>query len=90
VLAATEVVTNALVHGAPPVDARVWTAERRMLVTVADAGPGPRSRLVGLRPVRTPTGGLGLWIAHQACAHVDLRHEQGRFTVRLVAGSPEP
>ncbi|GAA3304765.1 sensor histidine kinase [Dactylosporangium vinaceum] len=90
VLAATEVVTNALVHGAPPVDARVWAAERRVLVTVADAGPGPRSPLVGLRPVRTPTGGLGLWIAHQICAHVDLRHEQGRFTVRLLAGSPEP
>ncbi|MFI5915835.1 anti-sigma factor RsbA family regulatory protein [Dactylosporangium sp. NPDC051541] len=90
VLAATEVVTNALVHGAPPVDARVWTAERRVLVTVADAGPGPRSRLAGIRPVRTPTGGLGLWIAHQSCAHVDLRHEEGRFTVRLLAGSPEP
>ncbi|WP_433219118.1 anti-sigma factor RsbA family regulatory protein [Dactylosporangium sp. CS-047395] len=90
VLAATEVVTNALVHGAPPVEVRVWTAERRILVLVADAGPGPRNPVVGLRPVRTPTGGLGLWIAHQICAHVDLRHERGQFTVRLVAGQPDP
>jgi anti-sigma regulatory factor (Ser/Thr protein kinase) len=88
VLAATEVVTNAIVHGAPPVEVRLWTAAHRMLVEVADAGPGPRDPAVGLRPVRSATGGLGLWIAHQACAHVDLRREPGRFSVRLVAGRP--
>ncbi|MER7273190.1 sensor histidine kinase [Dactylosporangium sp. NPDC000244] len=88
-LAANEVVTNAIVHGVPPVEVRVWTAERRILVQVSDAGPGPRDPLVGLRPVRSATGGLGLWIAHQTCAYVDLRQEHGRFTVRLVAGRPE-
>ncbi|WP_426511859.1 anti-sigma factor RsbA family regulatory protein [Dactylosporangium sp. McL0621] len=88
VLAATEVVTNAIVHGAPPVEVRVWTAEHRILVEVADAGPGPRDPVAGLRPVPSATGGLGLWIAHQVCAHVDLRREHGRFTVRLVAGRP--
>jgi anti-sigma regulatory factor (Ser/Thr protein kinase) len=89
VLAANKVVTNGIVHGVPPVEVRLWTAERRILVIVTDAGPGPQDPTVGLRPVRSATGGLGLWIAHQACSHVTLCHEKNRFTVRLVAGRPE-
>ncbi|WP_238008467.1 sensor histidine kinase [Dactylosporangium sp. AC04546] len=89
-LAATEAVTNAMIHGAAPVDVRLWAAERRMVVTVTDRGRGPQDPLVGLRPTGATLGGLGLWIAHQVCAHVALEFAGAAFTVRLVAGEPVP
>lgn len=36
----SNLVTNALRHGAPPVDVRVWVQEGRLTIAVADSGPG--------------------------------------------------
>lgn len=93
VLAATEAITNAMVHGRPPVRVRMWTAPHRMLVAVTDRGPGPANPFAGLTPVyatHTGQGGLGLWLAHQMCSYVSFRHEPEGFTIRLFAGAPHP
>ena len=89
VIAVSETVTNAMRHGRPPVRMRVWVAEERMLVSVTDAGPGPRDPMAGLLP-RTdrPAGGLGLWITHQACSHVSFEQQPDGYTVWLTAGDP--
>jgi anti-sigma regulatory factor (Ser/Thr protein kinase) len=87
-LAVSEVVTNARLHGAGPVDVRGWAGDDRVVVTVRDRGPGPGDPFVGFLPRRDRPGGLGLWMAHQACSRVAFLHEDDGFTVRLTAEVP--
>ena len=86
VLALSEVVTNAVVHGAAPVTVRAWPDEGRMHVTVTDTGPGPDDPFVGLlhRPGPESIGGHGLWFAHQLCHQVTMARHASGFTVRLT------
>jgi anti-sigma regulatory factor (Ser/Thr protein kinase) len=88
VLSISEIVTNARLYGQAPVTLRLWRGSGRMVVTVGDAGPGPKDPMAGLMPVSGDApGGLGLWIAHQSCAHVSLHRGAEGFTIRLTAGS---
>ena len=89
-LAVSEVVTNATLHGDEPVDIRGWAAPDRVVVTVEDHGPGPDDPFVGLLPRRDGPGGLGMWIAYQACTRMALLPGPDSFTVRLTAGTPPP
>ncbi|MFF5229696.1 anti-sigma factor RsbA family regulatory protein [Dactylosporangium sp. NPDC000521] len=84
VMSVSEVVTNALIHGRPPVCMRAWVRPGRIVVTVTDSGPGPADPAAGLMPAGGP-GGLGLWLAHQMCAYVSLRRGPDGFTIRLIA-----
>jgi anti-sigma regulatory factor (Ser/Thr protein kinase) len=84
-IATSETVTNAAMHGQPPVSVRAWAAGPRMLVVVNDRGPGPDDPYLGLSPTASAlegNGGFGLWLAHQL---VDVTYEHGAdgFTVRL-------
>ena len=85
--AVSEVVTNAGLHGEPPVHVRGWATEHEIVITVTDSGDGPSDPEVGLRPaLRDPgMGGFGLWLAHQMCSDVTMGCHQAGFTVRLVA-----
>ena len=56
VLATHEVVSNAHLHGRPPVVLRLWVLPGRLTVTVTDTGPGPTDPFVGLLPPDTPNG----------------------------------
>ncbi|MCE3552503.1 MEDS domain-containing protein [Pseudonocardia sp. RS11V-5] len=86
VLALSEVVDNAWVHGVPPVRVALWTGERTV-VTVTDTGPGPSDPYAGLLPAKgSATAGLGLWMAHQLDREVTLHRGAGGFTVRMTAG----
>ncbi|WP_431877757.1 anti-sigma factor RsbA family regulatory protein [Amycolatopsis sacchari] len=87
-VAVSEVVTNSLEHGLPPVRLRCWSTRERCVVTVADGGHGPEDPFAGLLPAaKAPHGGLGLWLAHQLCDHVTFgRGRDGEFVVRLTAG----
>ncbi len=87
-LGVSEAVTNAMIHGRAPVTLRAWTAARRVVVTVTDAGTGPRAPYAGLLPADRPagSGGLGLWISHQVCAFVGMHRGLNGFTIRLIAG----
>ncbi|GAA2478630.1 ATP-binding protein [Winogradskya humida] len=88
-VAVSETVTNAMKHGRPPVRVRAWTAPGRMVVTVTDARDGPADPLIGLMPAGSDeVGGRGLWIAHQACAHVSTARDAEGWTIRMIAGSP--
>ena len=49
VLATSEAVTNAIVHGTAPVTLRAWVEDRRVVVAIHDSGDGPVDPLVGLR-----------------------------------------
>ncbi|MGB8995673.1 MAG: sensor histidine kinase [Pseudonocardiaceae bacterium] len=90
VFAVSEVVTNGICHGRPPVHLRLWAVPDRIVATVTDQGPGPTDPFAGLLPTtrETSTAGLGLWLAHQMCDHVTLRRTDNGFTIRLVAGAP--
>ncbi|MEU4244344.1 sensor histidine kinase [Actinoplanes sp. NPDC026619] len=89
IVAVSEAVANAHKHGRGPVRMRLWTGPDRIVVSVTDAGAGPKDPFTGLMPTGDgANGGLGLWIAHQSCNHVTLdRHADG-FTIRLTAGTP--
>lgn len=92
ILATSEVVTNGLVHGRPPVVLRVWVGqEGRMWVAVSDSGSGPPP-LVGL--VRAASdgafGGGGLWIVHMLLPEVHHRCGPEGYTITFgVNGEPE-
>ncbi|MGI5183207.1 anti-sigma factor RsbA family regulatory protein [Dactylosporangium sp. CA-152071] len=89
VLSVSEIVTNAYVHGLPPVRMRIWAGRGRMVVSVEDGGPGPRNPFAGLLPTSSTTSaGLGLWIAHQSCSHITLHRAATGYTVRMTAGPP--
>jgi hypothetical protein len=91
VFAVSEAVTNALIHGRPPVRFRLWTAPDRIVATVTDRGDGPADPFAGLLPVTdTCSAGLGLWLTHQLCSHVTLDTTDDGFTIRLIVGTPQP
>jgi anti-sigma regulatory factor (Ser/Thr protein kinase) len=82
-VAASEVVTNARLHGGPPVRAWLWAGADEVVVAVADAGPGPTDRRAGLLPPAPDrSDGRGLWIANQLCDDVRTSWADG-FTVEL-------
>lgn len=88
-MAATEAVVNAQVHGVPPVELCCWAGRDRLVVTVTDQGTGPTDPFAGLRAAaHAPNGGLGLWLTYQLCDHVTMRRADGRFTIRLISGDP--
>ncbi|MEV4349535.1 sensor histidine kinase [Actinoplanes sp. NPDC049596] len=87
VVAVSEAVANGHRHGRAPVRMRLWSGDDRIVVTVSDAGPGPKDPFAGLLPTGDGLdGGLGLWIAHQSCDHVVMYRDAGAFTIRLTAG----
>ncbi|MDQ3762769.1 MAG: sensor histidine kinase [Actinomycetota bacterium] len=91
VYAVSEVVTNALCHGRPPVRFRLWSSVDRIVATVTDQGDGPSDPFAGLVPAaEASAGGLGLWITHQICSDATLGRSGEGFTIRLIAGVPSP
>jgi anti-sigma regulatory factor (Ser/Thr protein kinase) len=90
ILATSEAVANANLHGQPPIVLRIWEQPDRTTVTVTDTGTGPVDPFVGLLPPTNPSGGgLGLWISQQL---VDITHHRhpGGYTIRITAARPAP
>ncbi|HET7303372.1 MAG TPA: ATP-binding protein [Segeticoccus sp.] len=85
VLATSEVVANASVHGRHPVTVRGWSGQDAVVVAVHDHGAGPGYDELGLVPKPGPGSGLGfgLWIAHLLCDEVVQHVDDTGFTVRL-------
>ena len=81
VLAAHEAVTNAEVHGRPPVTLRGWATPGRVVVTVADSGQGPQDSFLGLLYSRERQG---MWLSHQL-VEVAHRRDASGYTVRMTA-----
>src|SRR3712207_9096862 len=79
--------TNALRHGRPPVDLRLWAGEKRLVCTVTDRGAGLQDPFIGYGPAHgddLSLGGMGLWLARQLCDHVDITPTAEGVRVRLT------
>jgi anti-sigma regulatory factor (Ser/Thr protein kinase) len=86
-LAVDEMTTNALRHGRPPVDLRLWADGKRLVCTVTDRGAGLRDPFIGYGPAHgddLSLGGMGLWLARQLCDHVDITPTEDGVRVRLT------
>ena len=86
ITAVSEVITNAVKHGCPPVHLRAWLLDTHCVVRVTDQGSGPADPFVGLVPVDHADGGeggFGLWITNQLC-EVDTLHDDDGYTVHLA------
>ncbi len=87
-LAVDETTSNAVRHGAPPVDLALWTAEDRVVCRVTDRGAGPQDPFAGYGPAHgddLSRGGMGLWLARQLCDHVHVARTAAGTSVRLVS-----
>ncbi|HJQ46357.1 MAG TPA: MEDS domain-containing protein [Amycolatopsis sp.] len=83
-LATNEVVTNGLVHGAPPVRVRYWAEPGALVVQVEDAGGTDLPPAAGyLPPDVHQFGGRGMWIARQLADIVTAHSAAGTTAVRM-------
>ncbi len=90
-LAVSEIAANAFRHGVPPVSARVWADEDRVICTITDRGTSYDDPLAGFQPAHgadLSLGGMGLWLARKLWDHVDLVPGPGGLTVRLSSALP--
>jgi anti-sigma regulatory factor (Ser/Thr protein kinase) len=95
-VAVTEVVTNALRHGEPPIVLRMWTeapdGDAALVCEVTDEGrwpPGTGHGLVPPRPAGTTSGGrFGLWAVRLLCSLVQIRTGKDGSIVRLRLALP--
>jgi anti-sigma regulatory factor (Ser/Thr protein kinase) len=82
-VAASEIATNAVVHGRGGGHARTWIEGRHVVCEIR--GPGRiTDPLVGrLRPVTGEPHGYGIWLANHFCDLVQIRSGADGTTVRL-------
>jgi anti-sigma regulatory factor (Ser/Thr protein kinase) len=81
--AASEVITNGIQHGSPPVRLRAWRQDATLILQVDDHGGRAIPADAGYRPPTTPGDSTGLWVARQL-ADVLLTHSaNGRSAVRM-------
>jgi anti-sigma regulatory factor (Ser/Thr protein kinase) len=83
VLAANEVATNAIRHGAGHGEVRMWCDGRWLLCEVNDPGEADDGLLGCLPPDADAENGHGLWIARQLCDLLQIRTRQPGTTVRM-------
>lgn len=83
-VATTEVVTNAIRHGRPPVACHVWRQDDDVVVDVTDAGWWRPDPVPGFTPPDPRSlSGFGLWGVRMLCALMQLRTGPEGTTVRL-------
>jgi anti-sigma regulatory factor (Ser/Thr protein kinase) len=81
-LAAIEIATNALQHGAGIKDIRVGQAHGRFVCEITDPGPGFDDPAAGYLAPRAGIGS-GLWIARQLTWDLEFFHSPSGFTARI-------
>jgi anti-sigma regulatory factor (Ser/Thr protein kinase) len=83
VLAVHEILVNSVRHGGGTGTLRLWGRDGTAIAEISDRG-WIEDPLVGRSlPLGTPSGGRGVWLAHQLCDLVQIRSRPGRTTVRL-------
>jgi anti-sigma regulatory factor (Ser/Thr protein kinase) len=87
VLAVDEAATNAVVHGRPPAELRIWREAAGIVCEVTDHGR-LEDPLAGRRfPAPDWTAGRGLWLINQLCDLVELRPAADGTAIRMHAHS---
>ncbi|MGH3506890.1 MAG: anti-sigma factor RsbA family regulatory protein [Nocardioidaceae bacterium] len=90
-VAASELLTNALIHGDPPRRLYTYVEGPALVFHVHDGGSGPPDPLAGYGPpVELGTTGRGLWMARQLCDSIDVSHDLTGTHARLLALLPWP
>jgi anti-sigma regulatory factor (Ser/Thr protein kinase) len=86
VIAVHEMLANALNHGRPPVNLRVWVDTAELTCLIDDNGPGIANPLTGYRhPEPALEHGRGLWLARQLCGELIIRNsDTGGCTVLMT------
>jgi anti-sigma regulatory factor (Ser/Thr protein kinase) len=81
-LAATEIATNAIQHGAGIEDVRIGQAHGRFVCEITDRGPGFDDPAAGYL---APRGGIGsgLWVARQLTWRIEFFRSPRGFTARI-------
>lgn len=83
-LALTEALTNALVHGHPPVRLRVFHEGTALTCEITETGGGFDDPLAGfMRATANAEGGRGLWLLRHLCDHVEFLPRNGKTVLRL-------
>jgi anti-sigma regulatory factor (Ser/Thr protein kinase) len=84
ILAASEVLSNALRHGDGPPLLRVGVVDESFVCEISDRGPGLDDPLAGyLPPKPDQQDRAGLWVARQLTTRLDLISSADGLTVRL-------
>jgi anti-sigma regulatory factor (Ser/Thr protein kinase) len=83
VVAASEIATNAIVHGGGEGGALVWTEGDHLLCEIRGRGHISDPLIGRLRPLRAQIHGRGVWLANQFCDLVQIRSTEQGTTVRL-------
>jgi anti-sigma regulatory factor (Ser/Thr protein kinase) len=81
-LAATEIATNAIQHGAGIADIRIGRAQGRIVCEITDRGPGFDDPAAGYLAPRDGIG-RGLWVARQLTWRLEFFRPQRGFTARI-------
>ncbi|WP_067817299.1 sensor histidine kinase [Actinomadura kijaniata] len=81
-VAVTEVMTNAVRHGKPPYELRMWVDGGDVVTEVTDGGRWADGASFGLLPPR-PAGRFGLWAVRLLCSALQIRTGDDGSTVRL-------
>ncbi|WP_018655838.1 sensor histidine kinase [Actinomadura flavalba] len=88
-VAATEVITNALRHGAPPITLSLWPQPGEVVCEVTDGGRWPDGSWFGqLPPPPGRPGLLGLWAVRLLCSDVRIRTGDTGTVVRMHVDVP--
>ncbi len=86
VVAANEIVTNALRHGGGDARVSIWSLDTAIICEVRDRGEGFDDPLAGYIPptFRSGEGGMGLWLARQLSDSLTIYRDPPDTVVRLV------
>ena len=89
VIAAGELITNALIHGRPPRRLSVYPVSPMLICHIHDSGPGLADPLTAyLVPDSHAPRGHGLWLARQLCDRLDIASSQAGTHIRLGVDLP--
>ena len=84
VIAVNEIATNAVRHGSPHAELRIWTEDGRVVAEIHDSGIWmPSTDPGGSPPPPEAEGGMGIWVARQICSSVRISTGITGTVVRL-------